>query len=142
MTRGRWYTTESALFGGAATATTPTPDTMVATAARHQNSNRVRGGHCTSVARVAPVSRRTLTARDSKRAPNQRARSQPNVIRWKGLSTSVIAVTASPHVTAAPRKAIRQRVTTPCALQTAAYATTRAAKQSTGTIPNIRDLAR
>ena len=61
--------------------------------------------------------------------------------RRNRLSTSVMAVTASPHVTAAARKDTRQRVITPPSLEFTAYMTTKKTKHRTGIIPNIRYLS-
>src|SRR5947207_14950192 len=86
---------------------------MAATAATHQNSNRGMEGNRKRAVSFSLVLTLAQMAADTRAAPTHNPRSQPNVSTRNRLSTSVIAGTASPHVTAAARKDTRQRDTTP-----------------------------
>ena len=92
-------------------------DAIAPTAATHQNSNRGMAGNCKRAVSFSLVLTTAQIAADSRASPTHSARSQPNVIKRNRLSASVIAVTASPHVTAAARNETRQRVSTPRSLE-------------------------
>jgi hypothetical protein len=131
---------ESAVFGGATNATIPTMTAMLTTPPKHHSSNRGMRENSKRDRSFSLVLTVQQMAADNKKRPIQNVTTQPKVIRWKTLRTSVLAVIASPQVTAADRNDIRQRVRGPGSLESAAYVTRKSAKQITGRIINMRYL--